>query len=114
MNPSHALRLLFIFPLFLQAQLNPLELWYDEPAKEWMTEALPIGNGYIGAMFFGDPGEEHIQFSEGTLWSGGPGSNSEYNYGIRENAFQHLPQVRRLLKEGKTQEAEAFIRKPNN
>ena len=67
------------------AQENePLELWYNQPAKEWMTEALPFGNAYVGAMVFGDVYEEHIQFSEGTLWSGGPGSNPAYNFGIKK------------------------------
>ena len=40
------------------------KLWYNEPAKSWMTEALPIGNGYLGAMFFGGIEEERIQFNE--------------------------------------------------
>ena len=48
-------------------------LWYDQPAKSWMKEALPIGNGYMGAMIFGGVMEEHIQFNEETLWSGGKG-----------------------------------------
>ncbi|HUH47435.1 MAG TPA: glycoside hydrolase N-terminal domain-containing protein, partial [Arenibacter sp.] len=39
-----------------------LRLWYDQPAESWMTEALPIGNGYMGAMIFGGVEEEHIQF----------------------------------------------------
>jgi len=84
---------------------NPLVLWYEEPATVWMTQALPIGNGYVGAMFFGGIQEEQIQFSEGTLWSGGPDSNPEYNFGIREGAHKHLPEVRALLEEGKKAEA---------
>jgi alpha-L-fucosidase 2 len=46
-------------------------LWYKQPAANWY-EALPVGNGLIGAMVFGDPHTEHVQFNEGTLWSGGP------------------------------------------
>ncbi len=84
---------------------NNLRLWYDKPASEWMTEALPIGNGYMGAMFFGEVEKEQIQFSEGSLWSGGPGSNPDYNFGIREGASKYLPQVRKLLDEGKLDEA---------
>jgi len=45
-------------------------LWYDRPAKTWMTEALPIGNGPMGAMIFGGTGIERVQFNEITLWSG--------------------------------------------
>ncbi|MCD8073081.1 MAG: glycoside hydrolase family 95 protein [Alistipes sp.] len=48
-----------------------LQLWYDKPATEWI-EALPLGNGHIGAMVFGGVGRELIQLNEGTLWSGGP------------------------------------------
>lgn len=47
-----------------------LRLHYDKPATEWMTEALPVGNGEIGAMFFGGPAQEHIQFNDKTLWEG--------------------------------------------
>ena len=46
-------------------------LWYNQPAKEW-NEALPIGNGRLGAMIFGRPGIELIQLNEETLWTGGP------------------------------------------
>jgi len=50
---------------------NPaLTMWYDRPAKVWMTEALPIGNGPMGAMLFGDTKIERIQFNEISLWSG--------------------------------------------
>ncbi|MFD1163216.1 glycoside hydrolase family 95 protein [Hwangdonia seohaensis] len=89
---------------------NALELWYNEPASNWMTEALPIGNGYVGAMFFGGIHEEHIQFSEGMLWSGGPDSNPDYNIGIRKNAHSFLPEVRKLLKQGKSDEADRITK----
>jgi len=45
-------------------------LWYDRPADEWMTEALPIGNGPMGAMLFGGTDLERIQFNEISLWGG--------------------------------------------
>ena len=86
-------------------QEQNLKLWYDKPATEWMTEALPIGNGYMGAMFFGGIEREQIQFSEGTLWSGGPGANPDYNYGNREEAWKYLSEVRKLLDAGKMEEA---------
>lgn len=102
--------LLFISISVFSQESNDLKLWYTQPATDWMTEALPIGNGYIGAMFFGGIDEEHIQFSEGTLWSGGPDSNPNYNFGLREGAGKHLPEVRRLLKEGKTKEADRLVK----
>lgn len=51
-----------------------LKLWYKEPASDWMQEALPIGNGNMGAMIFGKVDEEEIQLNEITMWEGGPGS----------------------------------------
>ncbi|HPO70348.1 MAG TPA: glycoside hydrolase N-terminal domain-containing protein, partial [Anaerohalosphaeraceae bacterium] len=49
---------------------NKLCLWYRQPAADWMTSALPIGNGLLGAMIFGGAKEEHIQFNDKTLWTG--------------------------------------------
>ena len=71
-----------------------------------MTQALPIGNGYLGIMFFGDPNEERLQFSEGSLWAGGKGANEEYNFGLRKDAYKTLPKVRELLAQGKLKEAD--------
>ena len=50
---------------------SPLKLWYDEPASAW-NQALPVGNGRLGAMIFGGGERERIQLNEETLWSGGP------------------------------------------
>jgi len=57
---------------------QPYILWYNTPATDWQTQALPIGNGYIGGMVFGGVASEHIQFNDHTLWTGGPGSSSAY------------------------------------
>lgn len=67
---------LFFFSLLFEsfgqitAHPNKLSLCYSKPAKDWMTEALPIGNGRLGAMIFGGVEQEHIQFNEISLWSG--------------------------------------------
>ena len=53
-----------------ESEPSPLVMWYDQPAKVWMTEALPIGNGPMGAMLFGGTEIERIQFNEISLWSG--------------------------------------------
>ncbi|WP_346985062.1 glycoside hydrolase family 95 protein [Chryseobacterium sp. POE27] len=50
------------------------KLWYDKPAKQWV-EALPVGNGRLAAMVFGDPSQEKVQLNEATFWSGGPSRN---------------------------------------
>ncbi|MGI5405946.1 glycoside hydrolase family 95 protein [Streptomyces chartreusis] len=56
-------------------------LWYAAPAADWEREALPIGNGALGAMVFGTLASEHLQFNEKTLWTGGPGSAQGYDHG---------------------------------
>lgn len=86
-------------------QHKPLKLLYETAAKDWMTEALPIGNGYMGVMFFGDPEEEHLQFSEGSLWAGGKHSNPLYNFGLRKDAWKNIAAVRTFIAKGKMQEA---------
>lgn len=102
---AHDIKAPASFPGVQDGKSNALLLWYDEPATEWMTEALPIGNGYTGAMFFGGLEEERIQISEGSLWSGGPGSGHQYNFGIRENAWKHLDKIRALLEAGQINQA---------
>jgi len=107
------LYLLILFCLMaatVEAQ-DKLRLWYKEPAKSWMQEALPLGNGYMGVMFFGGIGTEQLQFSEGSLWSGGPGANPHYANGNRPNAWKHLSAVRQLIAEGKLKEANALVDK---
>lgn len=65
-------------------------MWYQNPAEQWI-EALPVGNGRLGAMVFGRPGEERIQFNEDTRWSGGP-----YDP-VGEGGVAHLAEIRRLI-----------------
>jgi len=85
----------------LAPEAPDLALWYDEPATQW-TEALPVGNGRLGAMVFGGTSEERIQFNEDTVWQGEP-----HDY-AHKGAVQALPEIRRLLWEGKQAEAEAL------
>ncbi len=72
------------------AQAQETVLFYDEPAAQW-EHALPVGNGRLGAMVFGNPAAERIQFNEETLWSGGP-----YDP-VQEGAHAALPEIQRLL-----------------
>ena len=78
---------------------DPLSLWYRQPAAQW-TEALPLGNGRLGAMVFGGITDEHIQINEATLWGGGP-----HDY-TNPQAFSHLAQLRSLIFAGQIAEAE--------
>ena len=60
------------------AERVPMTLWYDEPATVWMTSALPVGNGGIGAMFFGGVEREQVQFNDKTLWAGSTTQRGAY------------------------------------
>lgn len=85
---------------------NNLKLWYNQPAKVW-TEALPVGNGRLGAMIFGRPGEELIQLNESTLWSGGPVKTN-----VNPDAPSYLPKIREvLLKEENYEKANELTKK---
>ncbi|MCP4272665.1 MAG: glycoside hydrolase family 95 protein, partial [Gammaproteobacteria bacterium] len=89
----------------IQLSSEQHRLWYQQPAKDWMSEALPIGNGFMGAMIFGGVNEDRIQFNEQSLWAGGPGSSESYNSGNRQDAHKALPEVRELVTNGKFEQA---------
>lgn len=83
-------------------QLHPAHsLWFDRPAERWV-EAIPVGCGRLGAMVYGQPASERIQFNEDTLWTGRP-----HDY-ARSGAHRWLPEIRRLLSEGRQAEAESL------
>ena len=77
-------------------------LWYEQPAEVW-TEALPVGNGRLGAMVFGDPRAERIQLNEDTVWAGGPYDPSS------PTAFDAYAKARELIFAGKQREANDLI-----
>lgn len=79
------------------------KLWYTEPAKDW-NEALPLGNGNLGAMVFGRPECEYIQFNEDSVWYGGHVDRNN------PDAKRCLPIIRKLLEEGKISEAEELMK----
>jgi alpha-L-fucosidase 2 len=81
------------------ASESDFNLTYDKPAAKW-TEALPVGNGRIGAMVFGGTEDERLQINEDTLWGGGP-----HDY-TNPEAYTHLEEIRRLIFAGKVDEAE--------
>ena len=77
------------------------QLWYREPATEW-TDALPLGNGRLGAMVYGGVGREELQLNESTLWSGGPYQSTN------PEALPNLQRVRELIFDQRYQEAQAL------
>ncbi|KAA6351927.1 hypothetical protein EZS27_000724 [termite gut metagenome] len=104
-------RLLLLFILFLSIsvpitaqtiylQKPELIAIYTAPAAVWESEALPLGNGYMGAMVFGGVYSDRIQVNEHTLWSGGPGASANYNGGhlrTPEENHRNMQTARELL-----------------
>jgi alpha-L-fucosidase 2 len=118
---------IFVFTLFLMMSCNSvkmdseksnLKLWYNQPANasvpddpngwkddpEWL-KALPLGNGSLGVMVFGDVNRERLQLSEESMWSGSPDDNDN------PEAAAAFPEIRRLLFEGKYKEASELTNK---
>src|SRR6187431_2041483 len=81
------------------------KLWYKKPATVW-TEALPVGNGRLGAMIFGGVNEELVQLNEATLWSGGPVKQN-----VNPQSPQYLPKVRDALFRGEYDSANALVKR---
>ncbi|MEP7188252.1 MAG: glycoside hydrolase family 95 protein, partial [Roseiflexaceae bacterium] len=82
---------------------SELALWYRQPAEQWV-EALPIGNGRLGAMLFGGVASERLQLNHDTLWSGAP---SDWN---NPRAKDILPELRALIFAGKYAEADQLAK----
>ncbi|MEZ0298302.1 MAG: glycoside hydrolase N-terminal domain-containing protein [Candidatus Methylacidiphilales bacterium] len=75
-------------------------LWYSKPADLWI-EALPVGNGRLGAMVFGGTDKERLQLNDITVWSGGPNPGAD-----RPDGHTHLADIRKLIRDGRFDEAE--------
>lgn len=82
---------------------NHLVLWYNQPARVW-DEALPVGNGRLGAMVFGDPVNERIQINEESIWAGCPVNNNN------PTALEYLPVIQKALFENRFREASQLAR----
>ena len=92
------------------AKQTDYHLSYNQPAAAsydgWEKQALPVGNGEMGAKVFGLIGEERIQYNEKTLWSGGPQPDStDYNGGNYQDRYKVLAEIRKALEEGNRQKA---------
>lgn len=83
----------------LTMQAQQYRLWYNSPAEVW-TEALPLGNGRLGAMVYGIPTTERLQLNEETIWAGQPNSNAN------KKSLEWYPKVQKLVFEGKYAEAQ--------
>ena len=90
------IRVSFIYPQYNQE----LKLWYNQPSGKVWENALPIGNGFLGAMVYGNVSNEIIQLNENTVWSGSPNRNDN------PKALAVLPELQKMIFEGKYKEAE--------
>ncbi len=87
-----------------QDQSSSMKIWFNRPADNW-NNALPVGNGRLGAMIFGGIENERLELNEESVWTGGP------RWDANPDALQTLPKVRKLLFEGKYKEAEELAQK---
>ena len=87
------------------SQQSGLKLWYNTPSGKIWENALPIGNGRLGAMIYGNAGRETIQLNEHTLWSGGPNRNDN------PLALDSLTAIRELIYAGRQKDAEKLANK---
>ncbi|WP_186757687.1 glycoside hydrolase family 95 protein [Echinicola salinicaeni] len=101
--------IIYCFSTLINLSCTPKEdsktntkIWYKQPAKNW-NEALPVGNGRLGAMIYGKTDIEHIQLNEDSLWPGGP------NWGTSQGNPEDLKAIRKLIKEGKVHAADRLI-----
>jgi alpha-L-fucosidase 2 len=81
-----------------------MKIWFNKPAATW-NDALPVGNGRLGAMVFGGVENERLELNEESVWTGEP------RWDANPDALKNLPKVRQLLFEGKYKEAEALAQK---
>lgn len=94
---------------------NALELWYEKPARTdytgWEQQALPLGNGYMGAKVFGGIRREQIQFNEKTLWTGGPGTPNYALGNTRDDNGQAMHEIQNLLAAGEDDAAQKAMQR---
>ena len=83
---------------------NPLLLWYNGDAGTEFTNALPIGNGYMGGLIYGGVTKDYIGLNESTVWSGGPGDNN------KQGAASHLKDARDAMFRGDYRTAESIVK----
>src|SRR4051812_45180487 len=96
--------LTFVITTFSQ-ETKSMRLWYQQPSGTTWENALPIGNGRLGAMVFGNVEQETIQLNEHTVWSGSPNRNDN------PAALSALPELRQMIWDGKQKEAEQLANK---
>src|SRR5574339_291372 len=103
MNQLLSIFFLFIAIIGLCQNKPGLKLWYKQPSGDTWENALPVGNGSLGAMIYGNVEKETIQLNESTVWSGSPNRNDN------PLALDSLALIRQLIYDGKRKEAERVV-----
>ena len=94
--------LLFIVSASLTGrELSPDQtLWFTYPATDWKTQALHVGNGYMGTSFYGGIARERFDIAEKSFWAGGPNVSQDYNYGVKRGGNKYIGLIRQKVVEG--------------
>lgn len=100
---KYALAILWVFFAVSSTSAQKSVLWYEKPAELW-EDALPIGNGRLGAMIFGIPGKERIQLNEDSMWPGEPD-----DWGLAEGTRADLDRIREYLMAGDHSKADSLL-----
>lgn len=83
-------------------------LWFTYPANDWSKQALHIGNGYMGASFYGKVETERLDIAEKTFWTGGPHSVSDFNYGVIKGGKDKISSIRQLIVDRQFESADSL------
>ena len=86
-------------------------LWYITPGNDWTSQSLHIGNGYMGASFYGGVEKEQFDIAEKTFWTGGPNVTPDYNYGIIDGGKDHIGEIRNAIVNNRIAESDSLVRK---
>ena len=97
---------IFFLLVFISASVAGRELppdqtlWYTYPATDWKTQALHVGNGYMGASFYGGFARERFDIAEKSFWAGGPHVSKDYTYGVKRGGHEHIDLIRQNILDG--------------
>lgn len=100
---KYPILVLWAFFTIISTQAQKSVLWYTQAAEKW-EDALPLGNGRLGAMVFGIPGREHIQLNEDSMWPGGPD-----DWGLADGTPADLARIREYLIAGDHKKADSLL-----
>jgi len=102
MKNNFTILFLFIFLLSVRGRelLPDQTLWFTYPATDWKTQALHVGNGYMGASFYGGVARERFDIAEKSFWAGGPHVSDDYTYGVKRGGHEFIKLIRQKVVEG--------------